>query len=85
MIDKINWHDGFTLAYLKDKSQNTMVSHLDIEFTEIGDHYLIAKMPVDEELNNLMALCMAAHPVFWQNPLAALLLMPASILRKITA
>jgi 1,4-dihydroxy-2-naphthoyl-CoA hydrolase len=48
MIDKIKWHDGFTLEYLKDKSQQTMVSYLGIEFTEIGDHYLIAKMPVDE-------------------------------------
>ncbi len=27
--------------------QNTLVSHLGIEFTEIGDDYLTAKMPVD--------------------------------------
>ena len=27
--------------------QNTLVSHLGIEFTEVGDDYLIAKMPVD--------------------------------------
>ena len=27
--------------------QNTLVSHLGIEFTEVGDDYLVAKMPVD--------------------------------------
>jgi len=29
-------------------SENTLVSHLKIEFTEIGNDYIIAKMPVNE-------------------------------------
>ena len=28
--------------------KNTMCSHLGMEFTEVGDDYLIAKMPVDQ-------------------------------------
>lgn len=47
MSKKIKWFEGFSLEYLKSKSKNTMVDHLDIEFTEIGDDYLTAKMPVD--------------------------------------
>lgn len=30
-------------------SANTLVSHLEIEFIEIGEDYLIAKMPVSEK------------------------------------
>ena len=29
-------------------SENTLVSHLKIEFTKIGNDYIVAKMPVDE-------------------------------------
>ncbi|MCH9743986.1 MAG: hotdog fold thioesterase [Gammaproteobacteria bacterium] len=47
MLKKINWNDGFSLEYLVKKSKNTMVEYLGIEFTEIDDHYLVAKMPVD--------------------------------------
>ena len=28
-------------------SENTLVSHLKIEFTEVGENHIVAKMPVD--------------------------------------
>ena len=37
-------------------NQETMVSNLGIEFTEIGDDFLIAKMPVDERTFQPMGL-----------------------------
>ena len=41
------WKTPLTLNDAQKRSQNTMVTHLGIEFMEIGDDYLIAKMPVD--------------------------------------
>lgn len=37
-----------TINQLNNFSNNTLVSHLGIEFLEIGDDFLKAKMPVDE-------------------------------------
>lgn len=36
-----------SLEKLNNMSKNTMVEHLGIEFTEIGEGYICAKMPVD--------------------------------------
>ena len=41
------WKFTPTLEGLNDSGQNTAVDHLDIVFTEVGDDYLIAEMPVD--------------------------------------
>ncbi len=41
------WITPFDLGLLESRGKNTMVEHLGIEFTEIGEDYLIAKMPVD--------------------------------------
>lgn len=38
-----------TLKQLNQMSANTLVSHLEIEFIEIGADYLIAKMPVSDK------------------------------------
>ena len=35
------------IKHIKKHSQNTMIQHLGIEFTEIGDDFLCGKMPVD--------------------------------------
>ncbi len=37
-------------------NRDTMISHLGIEFTEIKDDYLVAKMPVDERTFQPMGL-----------------------------
>jgi 1,4-dihydroxy-2-naphthoyl-CoA hydrolase len=41
------WRDSFPLELVKQHSQNTLVSHLGIEFFEAGDDYVKARMPVD--------------------------------------
>ncbi len=41
------WMQEATVEELNKISENTMVSHLGIEFTDIGNDYLSAKMPVD--------------------------------------
>lgn len=43
----ILWKTKTTLDQLKELSKKTLVEHLGIEFLEIGDDYLKAKMPVD--------------------------------------
>lgn len=35
------------LAFLNKRSENTLVRHLGIEFTEVGTDYIVGKMPVD--------------------------------------
>jgi 1,4-dihydroxy-2-naphthoyl-CoA hydrolase len=41
------WQHRPTLAGLQAMSRATAVEHLGIEFTEVGDDYLTARMPVD--------------------------------------
>ena len=47
---------GVTLKQLNDLSANTMVSHLGIEFTDIGENHLSAKMPVDSRTHQPLGL-----------------------------
>ena len=42
------WLKKPTPENLNDLCQNTMVDHLEIEFTEVGDDYLTARMPVNK-------------------------------------
>jgi len=41
------WNRKYSLEEVQKFCQNTMVSNLGIEFKEIGDDFLVAKMPVD--------------------------------------
>ncbi len=41
------WKHDITVSFVNDRGKNTMMEHLGIEFTEIGDDFLVAKMPVD--------------------------------------
>jgi 1,4-dihydroxy-2-naphthoyl-CoA hydrolase len=41
------WHDSFPLELVNQHSQDTLVSHLGIEFIEAGEDYVVARMPVD--------------------------------------
>ena len=41
------WKQPFNIEILNKLSENGMVAHLGIEFTEFGGDYLEAKMPVD--------------------------------------
>ncbi|MCH9769879.1 MAG: hotdog fold thioesterase [Gammaproteobacteria bacterium] len=41
------WKMPISIEDVSQRSQNTMSEHLGIEFTEVGDDYLLATMPVD--------------------------------------
>ncbi len=41
------WKIQATVDQLQEMSKNTLIEHLGIEYLEIGDDYLKAKMPVD--------------------------------------
>ena len=41
------WFTSATISELDTLCRQSMVSHLDIEFTEIGDDFISARMPVD--------------------------------------
>lgn len=43
------WKQEFTVEGLNAMSNNTLVSHLKINFTSFGEDYLIAEMPVTHE------------------------------------
>ena len=42
------WQKAISLEALNASSTNTAVAHLGIEFTEIGDDFLRARVPVDQ-------------------------------------
>ena len=50
------FNPGVTLESLNKLSANTMVSHLGIEFTRIGDDFIEAKMPVDARTQQPLGL-----------------------------
>jgi 1,4-dihydroxy-2-naphthoyl-CoA hydrolase len=41
------WKSHATIEMLTERSRNTLMEHLGIEYLEIGDDYLKARMPVD--------------------------------------
>ncbi len=43
------WHSDIQLDVLNDISRNTCSTHMGIQFTEYGDDYLVATMPVNEK------------------------------------
>jgi 1,4-dihydroxy-2-naphthoyl-CoA hydrolase len=47
---------GVTCESLNKLSTNTLVAHLGIEYTEVGDHSISAKMPVDHRTHQPLGL-----------------------------
>ncbi len=41
------WKTPISLEMISKRGENTLMTHLGIEFTDIGEDYLIARMPVD--------------------------------------
>ena len=50
------WKSNPTVDALNATGKNTMVSHIGIEFIEVGEDYLLAKMPVDNRTRQPMGL-----------------------------
>ena len=55
MTSNAIWHRRPTLAEL-NSVKNTMVGHLAIEFIELGDDFIKARMPVDHRTHQPMGL-----------------------------
>jgi 1,4-dihydroxy-2-naphthoyl-CoA hydrolase len=51
MFDK-----NIKVSHLQEISKNTMVEHLGIEFLELGENYVTARMPVDHRTHQPMGL-----------------------------
>ena len=50
------WKQPMDLDRLNQAGSNTFVEHIDIEFVEYGEDYLVAKMPVDKRTVQPMRL-----------------------------
>jgi 1,4-dihydroxy-2-naphthoyl-CoA hydrolase len=50
------FNPGATIEMLNKMSANTMVEHLGIEFTAIGDDFIEARMPVDHRTHQPLGL-----------------------------
>jgi len=55
-VSKSIWQYPVTLVGMKERGAGTMSAHLGIEFTEFGDDYLCATMPVDERTKQPLGL-----------------------------
>jgi uncharacterized protein (TIGR00369 family) len=42
------WYKSFTPSDAQQRSKGTMIQHIGVEFTEVGDTFLRATMPVDD-------------------------------------
>lgn len=50
------WNKSFDLKELNAKRSDTLINHLGIEFTDFGDDYISATMPVDARTHQPMGL-----------------------------
>lgn len=49
-------HESISLEALQQQSKNTLVEHLGIEYLEIGEDFVKARMPVDKRTHQPMGL-----------------------------
>lgn len=50
------WTQPVTIDTFNERAQNTLCTHLGIDFVEVGDDYLIATMPVDDRTRQPMGI-----------------------------
>ena len=50
------WRQTPTLESLNAMSKNTLVEHVDIRFTEVGEDYIVGTMPVDSRTHQPFGL-----------------------------
>lgn len=50
------WFTDLNLKIINERGRNTMVEHLRVEFTEIGDDFLVARMPVDKRVHQPLGI-----------------------------
>ena len=69
-MSKSIWFQPLSIEDFKDSSIN-MDKHLGIEIVEIGDDFIVGRMPVIEKTKQPMEFFMEVHPVFLLKALAA--------------
>ena len=50
------WKKPISLEILREKARNTAIEHLGIEYVEIGDDYLVGRVPVDHRTHQPFGL-----------------------------
>ena len=50
------WKNPVTIEEINHRCKGTMADHLGIEFTEVGDQHMSARMPVDQRTNQPMGI-----------------------------
>ena len=50
------WKTTIDLNLANERGKNTMSEHLGIEFIDVGDDYLVARMPVDHRTKQPMGI-----------------------------
>lgn len=50
------WKIPCSLQGINQRGKNTMVEYLDIEFIELGEDYMVAKMPVDHRTHQAIGI-----------------------------
>ena len=71
------WHEEFTLKHVISLRNNNLNKHLGIEFTELGDDYIIARMPVEDHTRQSRGILHGGHHVYWPRRSEVLLLICA--------
>ncbi|SFG03325.1 hotdog fold thioesterase [Pontibacter chinhatensis] len=61
-----------TVERVKEWCKNTMIEHLGIEITEVGDDFLCARMPVDQRTHQPMGLLHGGASVVLAESLASM-------------
>lgn len=56
MEKKSIWTNALTVVELNRRCENTLSSHLGIEFIEVGDDFLTARMPIDRRTMQPMGI-----------------------------
>lgn len=46
-LQKLMFNKQISIEKLNEMNQNTLISHIGIEIVEVGDDFIVAKMPVD--------------------------------------
>lgn len=50
------WFKPFEVNDIQQRNQKTLIHHVNIMFTEVGDNYLVATMPVDDTTKQYMGI-----------------------------
>ena len=66
------WHEKFTLEHVISLRNNNLNKHLGIEFIELGEDYVVARMPVEDFTRQSRGILLGEPHVFLQKPLEVL-------------